>query len=126
MHVIILDILFFCVEVAGFQCHHLNDAKSVTVGVARSRCDAKDSKQPRSVPWIGGSQSYREPVQHMRTIVHSAMLMSRARIRIIEPPRCSAHRYMQSSVQHHRNVAVHLSAMEHVFAKSCPSVRIIM
>ena len=32
MHAVILDILFFCVEVAGFQCHHLNDAKSVSVG----------------------------------------------------------------------------------------------
>lgn len=32
MHAVILDILFFCVEVAGFQCHHLNDAKSFVVG----------------------------------------------------------------------------------------------
>lgn len=52
--------------------------------------------------------------------------MPRARIRIIEPPRYSVHRHMQSSVQHHRNVAVHLSAMEHLFVKSSPSVRVIM
>ena len=62
----------------------------------------------------------------MCAFVHSAILMSRARIRVIEPPRYSAHRHMQSSVQHHLNVAVQLSAMDHVFAKSSPSVRVIM